>query len=189
MRKRYSALIVAAAAFTASCSAADDSSEPAETAETVAPVEETVIATTDLQSADGSPRGTATITAKGETVELTVNATGLPAGPHGTHLHTVGKCEAPDFKSAEGHLNPFEKQHGSENPQGSHLGDLPNLTAAEDGSGSLTLALPGTPEELTPILFDEDGTALVIHETADDNVSDPAGNVGSRIACGVLTQP
>ena len=185
MRKSYPALIVAAAALTASCSATDDSPEASASESSSG----TVIATSTLQSADGSPRGSVTIDADDGIVELTVNATGLPPGQHGTHLHTVGSCVAPDFKSAGGHLNPFEKQHGTDNPQGSHLGDLPNLTVDEDGTGSLTVTLPGTPEELTPILFDDDGTAVVIHEVADDNRSDPAGNAGPRLACGVLTQP
>ena len=182
MRKWLAAPFLVAAPLLASCSATDEQSASEEPTETP-------IAVATLQSADGSSRGTVTISSTGESVMMTVDAVGLPAGVHGTHLHTIGSCEAPDFKSAGGHLNPFGKQHGAKNPEGSHLGDLPNLDIGEDGSGSLSIALPGTPAELEPILFDADGTAVVIHADADDETSDPAGNAGPRIACGVLTQP
>lgn len=145
------------------------------------------VASATLAAADGSPRGKAWIVAHDGRWELKVDAEGLPAGAHGTHLHMVGKCEAPGFTTAGDHLNPHGRQHGSENPQGMHLGDLPNLTAGADGKGSLTAPLQGTPAELQAALFDADGTAVVIHAAADDYRTDPSGNSGSRIACGVLT--
>ncbi len=91
--------------------------------------------------------------------------------------------------SAGGHLNPHGKQHGMENPQGSHLGDLPNLSIGADGKGSFSVPLNGSPAEIEALLFDADGTALVVHAKPDDYRTDPSGNSGPRIACGVLTRP
>ena len=122
----------------------------------------------------------------GSVPRATLNVTGMPAGEHGAHLHTVGRCDAPDFTTAGGHLNPLGKKHGTHNPQGSHLGDLPNLVVAADGTGSLTIPLAGTAAELEASLFDGDGTAIVVHAGPDDYMTDPAGNSGGRIACGVF---
>ena len=124
---------------------------------------------------------------RGGAVELKLAVRGLPAGQHGVHLHTIGSCNAPDFASAGGHLNPHGRMHGSANPQGSHLGDLPNLVVGRSGKGSLTARLAGTRADLWPVLFDGDGTALVVHAAADDYRTDPSGNSGTRFACGVLT--
>ncbi len=143
-------------------------------------------ATAALYTGDGSPAGTATITEIGDRLDVVVMAAGLPAGPHGTHLHTIGSCQAPDFKSAGGHLNPYGKMHGSLNPQGSHVGDLPNMLAGGDGTGTLTFQLEGTRAQLEPVILDSDGTALVIHADADDYMTDPAGAAGPRLACGVF---
>lgn len=139
-----------------------------------------------LQSSAGLDAGTAQIMADRNRVTLRVTAATLPAGPHGIHLHMVGQCAAPAFTSAGGHLNPGGHQHGSENPAGSHLGDLPNLMAGPDGTGTLTIELRGTPAELEAALFDADGSALVIHAAADDYRTDPTGNSGARIACGIV---
>jgi Cu-Zn family superoxide dismutase len=98
----------------------------------------------------------------------------------------VGSCEGPAFTSAGGHLNPGARQHGTLNPAGSHTGDLPNLTVTSNGTGTLSAELSGTKAELEAALFDADGTALVIHAAADDYKTDPTGNSGARIACGVL---
>lgn len=105
------------------------------------------------------------------------------------HLHAVGKCEAPAFASAGGHLNPGSRQHGVDNPHGAHLGDLPNLLADTSDAGSLTATLHKTIPDLLAQLFDADDTAVVIHASADDYRTDPSGNSGSRIACGVFTRP
>jgi len=113
----------------------------------------------------------------------------LPAGTHGIHLHAIGMCAAPDFVSAAGHLNPGLRQHGSLNPAGTHLGDLPNIAVAADGSAQLTLELHGTRAELDRAMFDRDGTALVVHAGPDDYRTDPSGNSGARIACGTLQRP
>ena len=120
---------------------------------------------------------------------IIVNAKGLPEGLHAVHIHAVGKCEAPDFASAGGHFNPLNKKHGLKNPDGPHAGDLPDMYVNKDGVGryealmeSVTLGAGETS------VFDADGSAIVIHATADDNVTDPAGNSGDRIACGVITK-
>lgn len=139
-----------------------------------------------LMRNDGMPRGTVQIMATGNRVTLMAAATGLEPGPHGIHLHTAGSCKLPDFASAGGHLNPLAREHGSANPAGKHAGDLPNVTIQPGGSGSLTADLEGTPEQVRDWLFDADGTAVVIHAQADDYRTDPSGNSGARIACGVL---
>lgn len=144
------------------------------------------VATATLRLANGTPAGEAVVTAAGDRLTLSVAALGLPAGTHGVHLHAVGTCEAPGFTSAGGHLNPQGHQHGTLNPAGSHLGDLPNLTANAAGAAAMSADLAGTRSEAEAALFDGDGTALVIHAGADDYKTDPSGNSGVRIACGVL---
>lgn len=141
-----------------------------------------------LAFANGLPAGTAQLMSDGKTLSLAVAVTGLDAGERGFHLHTTGSCEAADFRSAGGHLNPAGKQHGSLNPAGKHLGDMPNLVVGASRSTSTEIDLGDDTPELRDILFDADGTAIVIHQAADDYRSDPAGEAGARIACGVLTQ-
>lgn len=146
------------------------------------------VAQAELKSSDGSVKGHAWLAEKTGGWELKLDVSGLPAGVHGAHLHTVGKCDAPDFTTAGAHLNPAGKQHGKDNPQGAHLGDLPNVTVGADGKGTITVPLAGTAAALTSALFDADGTAVVVHATADDYKTDPSGASGGRIACGVLTR-
>lgn len=141
-----------------------------------------------LSFANGVPAGTAQLLSDGQTVSLALAATGLEPGTHGFHLHTTGKCSAPDFKSAGGHLNPGGKQHGSLNPDGKHLGDLPNLVVGASRSAGTEIDIGLDTPELRDTLFDADGTAIVIHAGPDDYQSDPAGDAGSRIACGVLSR-
>ena len=141
-----------------------------------------------LSLADGTAAGTARLEANGDKVTLSVSLTGFPAGEHAMHLHTSGACVAPDFNSAGGHLNPEGKQHGAHNPMGSHLGDLPNVTTDSSGAAEVSVTVPGTLAQLEPILFDTDGTAIVVHAQADDMMTDPTGNAGPRLACGVLTR-
>ena len=146
------------------------------------------VATATLSQGNGAPAGTAILTRAGEKLTLSVALAGLPAGEKGMHLHMIGKCEAPAFTSAGGHLNPHGKQHGTQNPAGSHLGDLPNIIIDSNGTGAVSVDLSGAAAELEPILFDADGTAIVVHAAADDYKTDPTGNSGARIACGVLTR-
>jgi superoxide dismutase, Cu-Zn family len=146
------------------------------------------LASAALKQANGSPAGTVIVTAAGDKVTIAIAVAGLAQGAHGMHLHTVGKCETPGFTSAGPHLNPHSAQHGAANPAGSHLGDLPNITASSLGAGAVSAALPGTRAELEAALFDADGTAIVVHADPDDYRTDPSGNSGARIACGVLTR-
>ena len=144
------------------------------------------IGTATLYSADGLPAGAAQLLANGDTVDVNIALTGISPGVRAVHLHTAGSCAAPDFASAGGRLNPAGRQHGQENPMGSHLGDLPNVTVGTGGIGTGSATLAGTRAEVVPEIFDADGTAVVVHAGADDYRSDPAGAAGNRIACGVF---
>jgi superoxide dismutase, Cu-Zn family len=141
-----------------------------------------------LRLANGLPAGTAQLLASGSQVNISVAAAGLSPGVRAVHLHQTGSCETPDFTSAGGHLNPASRQHGHENPAGPHFGDLPNLTVGANGAGTVSTTLRGTRQEALAWIFDADGTAVVIHADADDYRTDPTGNAGGRIACGVLTR-
>ncbi len=117
---------------------------------------------------------------------LKIQASGLPHGVHGIHVHGVGRCDTPDFKSAGGHWNPTSHQHGTMNPMGPHGGDLPNVSVAANGVLVATVAVPGADITGPGALLDSDGAALVIHAGPDDYKTDPSGNSGDRIACAVL---
>lgn len=141
-----------------------------------------------LRLANGLPGGTAQLLASGNQVNISIALAGIPQGVHGLHLHLVGECAAPGFESAGAHLNPAGKQHGVENPAGAHLGDLPNVLIGASGAGTVSATLRGSREEVLAHLFDADGTAVVVHTERDDYRTDPTGNAGSRVACGVLTR-
>lgn len=140
-----------------------------------------------LNDPAGAQKATATLTQTQGGIRLVVDGKGLPAGVHGVHLHTVGQCTAPDFASAGGHWNPTHKMHGKDNPMGQHMGDLPNMTVGSDGTGHLDALVPDARLSGGDApLLDADGAAVVIHATADDYKTDPSGNSGGRIACGVI---
>jgi Cu-Zn family superoxide dismutase len=144
-------------------------------------------ATATLRDAQGKTVGTATITPGDGGVKIVVSVSGAAPGLHGFHVHAVGKCEGPDFKSAGVYFNPASKEHGLENPKGSHAGDMPNLEVGADGTGKAEFVARGAALEPGPgSLFPEGGTAVVLHAAPDDMKSDPAGNAGARIACGVI---
>lgn len=140
-----------------------------------------------LLAADGMARGDATVTQATDGLHVMVKARGLAPGVHAVHIHTMGQCAAPDFASAGGHWNPTSRQHGKDNPAGKHMGDMPNMLAGADGVGEMEYVIAGgaLTGGATPLL-DSDGAAVVIHAQADDNRTDPAGNAGGRVACGVL---
>lgn len=141
-----------------------------------------------LRDAEGKVLGVALFVQEPQGVRISVTVKGLSPGEHGIHIHAVGKCEPPDFLSAGPHFNPTNKKHGLSNPEGPHAGDLPNLVVGEDGSAvyeHVTDRVTLTLGELS--LFDEDGSSLVIHANPDDQVTDPAGNSGARVLCGVIT--
>jgi superoxide dismutase, Cu-Zn family len=143
----------------------------------------------DIVNATGQKIGTATFSPSAGGVRVDVDVTQLPAGTHGIHIHTVGKCEGPDFKTAGGHFNPAAKKHGKDNPEGPHNGDLLNLEVAADGHGAASLLDANVTLRDGPTsLFQPGGTAIVIHAAADDYKTDPAGNSGARIACGVIAK-
>jgi Cu-Zn family superoxide dismutase len=150
----------------------------------------TTLAIAPVVTATGTTAGSVSLQTGGAgSLVLTVALHGLPPGLHGIHLHMIGQCSGPAFTSAGGHLNPGQHQHGTDNPAGSHLGDLPNLTIAPDGTASTELSINSSEAALTANLFDADGTAVVIHASADDYKTDPSGNSGARIACGIFQHP
>jgi len=142
-----------------------------------------------LYNAEGKEIGNATFTDDSEGVRMVLTVGELTPGLHGFHIHAVGKCEGPDFKSAGGHFNPLGKKHGAKNPEGAHAGDLQNLSVETDGTAHVEWVVKGVtlgPGENS--LFHPDGTSLVIHANPDDEMTDPSGNSGARVACGVMTQ-
>ena len=141
-----------------------------------------------IRNAMGKTVGVATFTEKPQGVNVSVNVWNLPPGKHGIHIHGVGRCDPPDFKSAGGHLNSEGKKHGRKNPEGAHAGDLPNLEVGVDGTGRLSAMIPGlTLRFYTPTaIISPTGTAVCIHAAPDDEITDPDGDSGDRIACGVL---
>ncbi len=143
----------------------------------------------ELIDAQGKSVGTAQIEPGHMGVQIMLNLHDLPPGNHAIHVHQNAKCEAPDFKSAGGHFNPDAKHHGMENPEGHHAGDMKNITIGQDGTLKTTIMNMDVDLKDGPhSLFGNGGTALVIHAKADDMKSDPAGNAGDRIACGVITK-
>lgn len=150
--------------------------------------EDQLIVKVDLMDSDGDSIGTAELTDEDDGVQVKLNAKGVSEGAHGIHFHEVGKCEVPDFESAGGHFNPADTSHGLDHKEGPHAGDLPNLNVGEDGevdeeflAEDVTLK---SGEENS--LLQEGGTALIIHAEADDGKTQPSGDSGDRIVCGVI---
>jgi Cu-Zn family superoxide dismutase len=120
-------------------------------------------------------------------LHINVHVEGLAPGLHGIHLHAIGQCVGPAFTSAGGHHNPLGAQHGLDNPDGAHAGDLPNLIVNDQGRGHLDATSERATLSIGPVsLLDVDGSALIIHAVEDDQVTNPTGNSGARVACGAI---
>jgi superoxide dismutase, Cu-Zn family len=174
-------LSVAALAALAGCSTTDSAA-----VDEAPPAARSVSA--DLRDASGNIRARGTAEQVGDGIRVRIEAAGLAPGAYGAHVHTTGRCDPPGFTTAGGHWNPTAQQHGKDNPQGMHKGDLPNLLVGADGRGSFEYTIPnasvsGNSQNL---LMDGDGATLMIHQQADDFRTDPSGSSGARIACGVL---
>ena len=130
--------------------------------------------------------GTATFADTPAGLLVSISVSGLGIGPHGAHLHSIGSCVTPGFTSAGPHFNPANKEHGFLNPAGHHAGDMPNIVSPPAGVHRIEFILEGVKLTGRGGLMDDDGAAIVIHGSGDDHASDPAGNSGGRIACGVI---
>ncbi|MEK3797149.1 superoxide dismutase family protein [Peribacillus sp. FSL H8-0477] len=144
--------------------------------------------TVDLNNAEGDEVGKVNLEETDGGVRILLDAANLPKGTHAIHIHETGACEKPDFESAGGHFNPTNASHGTEHEKGAHAGDLPNIEVADDGTIKEELLAKGVTLKMDQenTLFDSDGSALVIHEKADDYKSQPSGDAGDRIACGEI---
>jgi len=175
---RISLILLSGAALLSACATTEADEDEAPDANVAADLRDSagrVVARADASRTDGG-------------VRVRVEASGLAPGTYGAHVHAVGRCDPPGFESAGPHWNPTERQHGAQNPQGPHLGDLPNLSVGTDGEGSLEFTVPAAVlRGGARALLDGDGAAVVVHASADDYRTDPSGNSGARIACGVLS--
>jgi Cu-Zn family superoxide dismutase len=142
-----------------------------------------------LRDANGHMVGSAVLLQESDGVRILLDIKDFKPGVKAVHIHAVGRCDPPSFETAGPHFNPGKTQHGSENPKGPHAGDLPNITVDATGQGHLEFTNPRVNlESGAASLFGENGTALVVHEGPDDMRSDPAGNSGARVACGVIVR-
>jgi superoxide dismutase, Cu-Zn family len=180
-------LLLAAAACSASDRSETDSAAAADStaASTQAATDSVNAGGVQVAMRDSAGRDLGTLTVAESGGMLTVSGTlrGLPPGTHGIHFHMTGSCEPP-FESAGGHWNPSARQHGVDNPNGPHAGDLRNIEVGADSTANVQTSASGGMLRGDTGLMDADGAAIIVHATADDNKTDPSGNSGARIACG-----
>lgn len=187
-------LLMAAVLVMAACESEPEPDQPIDEIVVPGAAQDTVpgagldVVTVELHDTAGESVGTARLTQQGEGVEIAIHVMGLQPGEHGFHVHETGSCEPPDFSSAGGHFAPAGNQHGTENPQGPHAGDLPNLTVAANGMADTTFVHTNISlrRDAPNSLLREGGAALVVHEGPDDYRTDPSGDSGARVACGVI---
>ena len=181
MKRLVIGYAMAASLAAGGCTMQDDGPEP------MGPPPSEATATAEARTTAGMLAARATATQNGDSVRIRVEAMGMPRGSYAAHVHTTGLCTPPDYASAGPHWNPTGQQHGRNNPAGMHKGDLPNLEVGTDGRGSFEYVIPGAWIAGGPSpMLDADGAAIVIHAKADDYRTDPAGNAGARMACGVF---
>ena len=149
------------------------------------PAPSTGAAAATLHDASGAMLGDVTLTENYAGILVAGSLVGLAPGTHAIHIHAVGKCEPP-FQTAGGHFNPGGKKHGFNSAEGWHMGDLPNIEVPASGSAKFELLLPGGRLSGPDGILDADGAAVVVHAARDDYATDPAGNAGARVACGVI---
>lgn len=149
---------------------------------------ETVLASAQVNDVQGKSLGIINLQEADKGVLISLHLENIPAGERAIHIHEAGRCEPPAFDTAGAHFNPMNKEHGHNNPKGYHLGDLPNITADADGKVELEFLAEGLTLQKDALnsLIDQNGSAFIIHEKADDYVTDPSGNSGKRIACGIV---
>lgn len=144
----------------------------------------------EMFNQDGDSLGTVKILEEADGLGLKLALEGLPPGEHGFHIHEKGECKQPDFISAGNHFNPDDNKHGLLHPEGSHAGDLPNIIVDDEGKVDIELTAPNLTMKKGKknSILQKDGTALIITETKDDGMTQPAGDSGMRIACGEITE-
>jgi len=181
--------IAASVTILAACTARDDATNDTATTDSPAAAaapDPSVTAT--MRDASGRDLGTLTLTDAGGGISISGTLRGLPPGEHGMHIHMAGRCDAPTFESAGEHWNPTTRQHGADNPQGPHLGDLPNVNVGTDSTATVQATTAGgSLRGPTNMLLDADGGAVIIHTSRDDLKTDPSGGSGTPIACAAVS--
>ncbi|WP_445661446.1 superoxide dismutase family protein [Bacillus sp. FSL K6-3431] len=189
MKKVMLFVIVAMFTLIVGACATDKDATPQQNKDEAVPVSSSTPLDIDIINTKDAKVGKATLTETKEGVKIGLKIEGMEPGTKAIHIHETAKCDPPDFKSAGEHFNPGHKEHGFDNPKGFHSGDLPNIEVSDNGTVNVEIiATNVTLGQGENSLLDEDGSALVIHENADDYKTDPAGNSGDRIACGAITK-